>query len=125
MKFSLWCILIAGILPYVSAGIAKSGFKDFDNNNPRAWLAQQTGFRARANAAQQNSFEAFPFFAVVVLIAYILQAPANWVNLLAGLFVAARIGFIYCYVTDKASLRSICWTIGVICVLGIFVLSVI
>ena len=114
MKFSLWCILIAGILPYVSAGIAKSGFKDFDNNNPRAWLAQQTGFRARANAAQQNSFEAFPFFAVVVLIAYILQAPANWVNLLAGLFVAARIGFIYCYVTDKASLRSICWTIGVI-----------
>jgi len=125
MKFSLWCILIAGILPYVSAGIAKSGFKDFDNNNPRAWLAQQTGFRARANAAQQNSFEAFPFFAVVVLIAYILQAPANWVNLLAGLFVAARIGFIYCYVTDKESLRSICWTIGVICVLGIFVLSVI
>ena len=125
MKFSLWCILIAGILPYVSAGIAKSGFKDFDNNNPRAWLAQQTGYRARANAAQQNSFEAFPFFAVVVLIAYILQAPANWVNLLAGLFVAARIGFIYCYVTDKASLRSICWTIGVICVLGIFVLSVI
>lgn len=125
MKFSLWCIFIAGILPYVSAGIAKSGFKDFDNNNPRAWLAQQTGFRARANAAQQNSFEAFPFFAVVVLIAFILQAPAIWVNLLAGLFVAARIGFIYCYVTDKASLRSICWTVGVICVLGIFVLSVI
>ena len=125
MKFSLWCILIAGILPYVSAGIAKSGFKDFDNNNPRAWLAQQTGFRARANAAQQNSFESFPFFAVVVLIAYILQAPANWVNLFAGLFVASRIGFIYCYVTDMASLRSICWTVGVICVLGIFVLSVI
>jgi uncharacterized MAPEG superfamily protein len=125
MKFSLWCIFIAGILPYISAGIAKSGFKDFDNNNPRAWLAQQTGFRARANAAQQNSFEAFPFFAVVVLIAYLLQAPANWVNLLAGLFVAARMGFIYCYVTDKASIRSICWTVGVICVIGIFVLSII
>ena len=95
MKLSLWCVFVAGVLPYISAGIAKWGFKDFDNNNPRAWLAQQTGFRARANAAQQNSFEAFPFFAAVVLIAYQLQAPIYWVNLLASVFVLALIGFIY------------------------------
>ena len=45
-----WCILIAAVLPIVCAGIAKAGFKRFDNNNPRDWLAAQDGFRRRANA---------------------------------------------------------------------------
>ena len=125
MKLSLWCVFVAGLLPYISAGIAKWGFKQFDNNNPRAWLSQQTGFRARANAAQQNSFEAFPFFAASVLIAYQLQAPTNLINLLSVVFVASRVAYIYSYVADKANLRSLCWLVGIVSVISIFVLSVI
>jgi uncharacterized MAPEG superfamily protein len=123
MTTALWCILIAGLLPYICAGTAKWGFHQFDNNNPRQWLANQTGFRARANAAQHNSFEAFPFFASAVIIASFTQAPSTWINVLAIMFVIARVGFIVCYVMDKPKLRTLCWTAGVSCVIALFVIS--
>jgi len=114
------CVLIAGLLPYVCAIVAKWGFKNFDNNNPRQWLAQQTGFRARGNAAQANSFEAFPFFAAGVIIATLAQVDAARIDLYAMVFVAARVGFIVCYVADKASLRSLCWLVGLLSAVGLF-----
>ena len=52
MNLPVACVLIAGMLPLVSTAIAKWGFQGFDNHNPREWLSRQTGFRARANAAQ-------------------------------------------------------------------------
>ena len=64
-------LLIAGLLPIVCAGIAKWRAKDYDNNQPRAWIEEQDDWRARANAAQQNSFEAFPLFAGGVLLALV------------------------------------------------------
>ena len=54
MKISVLCLLIAGVLPLISTAIAKWGFRDFDNHYPREWLARQTGFRARANAAKNG-----------------------------------------------------------------------
>ena len=62
-------VLISGFLPVLCAGISKAGRKDYNNHDPRAWSAQLTGYRARANAAQANSLEAFPFFAAAVLVA--------------------------------------------------------
>ncbi len=114
------CVLVAGLLPYVCAMVAKWGFKKFDNHNPREWLAQQTGFRARANAAQVNSFESFPLFAAGVIIATLAQVDAARIDLYAFVFVAARVGFMVCYVTDKASLRSLCWLVGLLSVVGLF-----
>ncbi len=43
MTIALWCVFIAGILPYVATMIAKSGRHGFDNRAPRQWLAQQEG----------------------------------------------------------------------------------
>lgn len=114
------CVLVAGLLPYVCAMVAKWGFKKFDNHNPREWLAQQTGFRARANAAQANSFESFPLFAAGVIIATLAQVDAARIDLYAFVFVAARVGFMVCYVTDKASLRSLFWLVGLLSVVGLF-----
>ncbi len=62
MTIAYWCVLFMGLFPYVAAGIAKKGFEGYDNSLPRQWLAQQTGFRARANAAQANLFESLPLF---------------------------------------------------------------
>jgi len=123
MSIALWCVLVAGMLPYLGTAFAKWGFKDFDNNNPRQWLANQTGFRARGNAAQANSFEAFPLFAAAVFTAIFTQAPQGAINCLACIFVFSRIFFIVCYVTDKPALRSICWTVGIACAIGLFVVS--
>ena len=121
MKWSYLCLLVAGLLPVVCAGIAKTGFKDYDNHDPRAWLARTTGFRARANAAQANSFEAFPFFASGVLLALHAGVDSARVDALAVAFVLARLAYIACYVADLATLRSLVWTVGMGCVVALHV----
>lgn len=122
MTIALWCVLIAALLPYVAVGIAKWD-NSFDNNNPRDWLARQEGAKRRAHAAHLNSFEAFPFFAAAVIIATIAKAPANWVDALAVLFIAARTAYIWCYVRDQAGMRSIVWMIGLVACVALFVVA--
>ena len=114
-----WCVLIAALLPMVCAYLAKSGGfgrppqqGGFDNRDPRAWLQRQTGFQARANAAQANSFEALPFFIGAVVIAHQLGAPQTWLDLLALLFVLLRGFYILMYVADMAMVRSSVWAAG-------------
>lgn len=124
MNWTYFSLLIAGVLPVACAGIAKLGFKEYDNHNPRAWLAKQTGFRARANAAQSNSFEAFPFFAAGVLLALLAGVDHGKIDALSIGFVLARLGYIACYVADKATVRSIVWAIGYGCVIALYVLAI-
>ena len=121
MNWAYLSVLLAGVLPVLCAGIAKAGFKQYDNNNPRAWLAKQTGFRARANAAQANSFEAFPFFATGVLLAVVSQVNSARIDILALGFLLARIAYIVCYLANKPTWRSIFWAVGFFCTLALFV----
>ncbi len=121
MKTAFLCVLIAGLLPYVGTMAAKWGFRRYDNHNPRQWLAEQTGFRARGNAAQANSFEAFPLFAAGVIIATLAQVETALTDALAVTFVLARVGYIVCYVADKATWRSIFWLVGLLSVVALFV----
>ncbi len=121
MKWSYLCLLVAGLLPVLCAGIDKAGLKGYDNHNPRAWLAQVTGYRARANAAQANSFEAFPFFVSGVLLALHAGVDPARVDALALAFVLARLGYIACYLANLATLRSIVWTVGAGCVVALHV----
>ena len=111
-----WCVLVAVFLPIVCAGIAKWGSfgkprsqGGFDNVDPRAWLARQTGWRARANAAQANSFEALPFFMGAVIIAHQMGAYQFRLDLLAFVYVVLRMVFILLYVAGMANLRSLVW----------------
>jgi uncharacterized MAPEG superfamily protein len=120
MTIAYCCVLFMGLFPFVAAGIAKKGFEGYDNGMPRQWLAKQTGFRARANAAQANLFESLPFFFAAVIIASIANAPQNRIDLLAIGFVAARIAYLICYVADWPTTRSIVWLAGLICVVTIF-----
>ncbi len=104
MTIALWCVLVAGILSYVATLIAKSGRSGFDNRDPRGWLAKQEGFRKRANAAQMNAFEAFPFFAAGVIIAHVLNGPQSLVDTLALVFIAARVAYLAFYLADQGTL---------------------
>ncbi|MDD2713503.1 MAG: MAPEG family protein [Simplicispira sp.] len=110
------CVLVMALLPLVCAGLAKRGGfgkprKDggYDNHDPRAWLARQSGYSARANAAQANTFEALPFFIGAVIIAHQLGAPQGWLDGLASAFVLLRIGYILLYVADRPTARSAVW----------------
>ena len=111
-----WCVLVMAILPIVCAGIAKYGMfsksrRDggYDNHNPRTWLGKQTDWRARANAAQANTFEALPFFFAAVIIAHQLQARQTVVDILALMFVVLRLAYVLMYVADMAKTRSVIW----------------
>ena len=121
-----WCVLVAAILPIVCAGIAKSGMftiapakGGYDNNNPRSWLARQSDWRSRANAAQANTFEALPFFFAAVITAHLLQAPQTQLDILALIFVMLRIAYVIMYVADLAKARSIVWTLALLVNIGI------
>ena len=120
MTIAYACILIMGLLPYVAAGIAKKGFEGYDNSMPRQWLAKQSGFRARANAAQANLFESLPLFFAAVIIAHIAHAPQSRIDVLAIGFVIARIAYLICYVVNWPTTRSIVWLAGMVCVVAIF-----
>ncbi len=113
MTLAFWCVLVTGLLPFVAIGIAKAD-KEFlrNNNQPRDWEAKFTGKRARAHAAHLNTFEAFPLFAAAVIIAAFCKAPQPIVDGIAVAFVLARILYIWCYVADRATLRSLVWMVG-------------
>jgi uncharacterized MAPEG superfamily protein len=115
-----WCVLLAAIMPILCAGMAKSsGFGKpvqeggYDNAMPRQWLAGQSGWRARANAAQANCFEALPFFIGAVAMAQHAGADAARLDMLALLFVGLRLVYVALYITDRANARSLAWTLAV------------
>ncbi|RTL20010.1 MAG: hypothetical protein EKK52_11465 [Burkholderiales bacterium] len=127
MTMAQICLLIACLLPIGCTLIAKfQGIgkrrRDggFDNHRPREWLATLEGWRARANAAQANSWEALPVFAAGLFVAHQHQAAQATVDALALGFVAARLGFIAAYLADRASLRSLLWFGGFASSLALF-----
>jgi len=120
MALSYWCVLLACMLPIVAAGVAKWGTFSrpareggYDNEDPRAWLALQSGRRARANAAQANSFEALPLFIAAVLTAQQLQVQQVLIDGLSAAFVLLRVVYLVLYVTNRATARTLVWSAGI------------
>ena len=120
MTIALWCVLVAGLLPYAGTVIAKAGGTRYDNRDPRAWLDRQSGWRRRADNAQRNGFEAFPFFAAAVLVAQFMQAPQARIDMLALAFVAARIVYLGFYLANLHYLRSLAWLVGFVTTVLLF-----
>ena len=122
MTIAYWCILIAALLPYPIVVLAKAR-SGYDNHAPREHLAQAEGYRKRANWAQLNAFEAFPPFAAAVIIAQSMHAPQSNVDALAITFIATRILHAGFYILDRPTLRSLVWSLGFTCVIGLFALA--
>ena len=121
MNIPVLSLLVTGLLPICSSAVAKWGFKQFDNHQPREWLASQTGFRARANAAQHNAFEAFPFFAVAVVLGLVMQLDPAVLDRYCLIFMAARVLYLIAYVADIATFRTVCWLTGYASCIAIYV----
>ena len=130
MTIAYWCVLISVFMPIVWAGCAKAGgvrggAGRFDNAAPRDYLGRLQGWPARANWAQQNALEAFAPFAAGVIIAHqIGNLAQTTIDLLAIIFIAARIAYGLFYMADRANLRTVVWLIGFVSTLLLFVLSV-
>jgi uncharacterized MAPEG superfamily protein len=120
MTIALWCVLVAGLLPIITVGLAKGSGGAYDNNDPRGRAGSYTGLARRAYAAHLNGFEAFPLFAAAVLVAELKGGPRGMVDGLAVVFIAARLGYVGLYLADMAALRSLVWTVGFFSAIAIF-----
>lgn len=119
MSIAIWCILAAAILPMLAAFPAKLN-KEFDNSNPRDPAFWADGFRKRAQNAQSNGFEAFPVFAISVIVGLGHGGDPVWIDKLAVLFICLRVIYTLCYWTDRATPRSVAWAMAYLSVIGIF-----
>lgn len=120
MTLPLWCLFFSALLIFlakvpVAKAMAAEGSGRYDNHHPRAQQARLTGFGARALAAHQNSFEAFPLFAAGVLVAHVTQSQGVLVDVAAVLFVVARMLYLLLYWADLAWQRSLVWVVGLAC----------
>lgn len=122
MTTAYWMILVAGLLPYWPT-VASKWRRSYSNAAPRAGVDQLKPRHQRAYWAQLNAFEAFPFFAAAVIVAHlpVSRAGQAWIDGLAVAFVGFRILYTLAYIYDKPALRSLLWSCGLLCVIGLFV----
>ena len=121
MTVAEWCIFGALMLYLLTIAPVKwIGFRRFDNAKPRDPAFYADPLRSRALGAHQNGIEAFPFFAIAVLLAEFREGPQRLIDELAILFLIVRIAYVLTYLGDRPTLRSILWNIGFAINLAIF-----
>ena len=121
MTLAELCVF-ASVVLYIAtiASIKWVRFRSFDNAKPRDPSFYSDPISARALGAHQNGIEAFPLFAFAVLLAEFRDSPQRLIDELAVLFVIVRIAYVFTYVGDRPTLRSILWSIGFAINLAIF-----
>ncbi|MDY3306740.1 MAPEG family protein [Psychrobacter sanguinis] len=123
---AIWSMMIASVLPLLFAILAKvlGGFGVADNSHPRDVVAEYTGRAARANAAQQNSYESLPIFLASVIVAMLFFVPQVVINYLAVMYVMLRVIYGIAYIVNLPTLRSIIWTLSMACCFMLFYLAI-
>ena len=121
MTIAEWCVFGTLLLYLLTILGAKwAGGRAFNNARPRDPEFYGDPIRARALGAHQNGIEAFPFFAVAVLLAEFRLGPQRLIDELAVLFLIVRIAYVFTYLGNRPTLRSILWSIGFAINIAIF-----
>ena len=123
MTVAEWCVFGTLMLYLLTVASVKwIGFRRFDNARPRDPVFYDDAIRARALGAHQNGIEAFPFFAVAVLLAEFRLGPLSLIDELAVLFLIVRIAYVFTYLGNRPTLRTILWSLGFAINIAIFFL---
>ncbi|TMK44249.1 MAG: MAPEG family protein [Alphaproteobacteria bacterium] len=121
MTIAEWCVFGAVMLYLLTIAPFKViGLPRFDNSKPRDPAFFEDPLRARALGAHINGIESFPFFATAVLLAEFRLGPQRLIDELAVLFLIVRIAYVFTYLGDRPTLRSILWNTGFAINLAIF-----
>ena len=121
MTIAEWCVFGAVMLYLLTIAPFKViGVPRFDNSKPRDPAFFDDPLRARALGAHINGIESFPFFATAVLLAEFRLGPQRLIDELAVLFLIVRIAYVFTYLGDRPTLRSILWNTGFAINLAIF-----
>jgi uncharacterized MAPEG superfamily protein len=124
MTIAFWCVLATVLAPYFLSVAARSQASRAEYvEDPRAYNECLTGWRRRAHLAHLNAFEAVPAIVAGVMVAELAHAPRAHIDALALAFVAFRVLHAVFYIADKPLLRSHAWRLGIICVIGLFVVA--
>ena len=125
MTIAEWCVFASLMLYLLSiASVKWIRHRRFDNSRPRDPAFYEDPIAARALGAHQNGIEAFPFFAVAVLLAEFRAGPQRLIDELAVLFLIVRIAYVLTYLGNRPTLRSILWSIGFAINIAIFFMPV-
>jgi uncharacterized MAPEG superfamily protein len=126
MTIAEWCVFGAVLLYLLTIAPVKwIRFRRFDNSKPRDGAFYEDPIAARALGAHLNGLETFPFFAIAVLLAEFRLGPQRLIDELAVLFLIVRIAYVFTYIGNRPTLRSILWNIGFAINVGIFFMPVI
>ena len=121
MTVAEWCVFATLMLYLLSIAPVKwIRFRRFDNSRPRDPAFYEDPIAARALGAHQNGIEAFPFFAVAVLLAEFRLGPQHLIDELAVLFLIVRIAYVLTYLGNRPTLRTILWSTGFVINVAIF-----
>jgi uncharacterized MAPEG superfamily protein len=127
MTTPFWCLFVASVIPFVLGFVSHyfryKQFGSIDNKYPRLQQAQLEGAGARAQAAEENAFEALPVFAAAVFVAHLAGANAGTAATLSLIFVAARVLHAIAYLANIDALRTLVFVVGLGCWVGLFVIS--
>ncbi|MDM0045670.1 MAPEG family protein [Variovorax dokdonensis] len=116
-----WCVIVAGVLPYLTTFVAKAGsYGPRDNQAPREWSTRQSGWRSRLMAAAANGFETLPMFMAAVIIAHQLGYSQSTLDLYAMAYVALRVVYVAIYGAGAATVRSLVWGLAMLANAAIF-----
>lgn len=124
MDIAMWCVFGAFLLIYVTrlpvviASRRQEGYVELAN--PREQQARLKGLGSRAQAAHQNTIEAFAPFAAAVLISHLAGGSTNLADLLAACFIGLRVLYVAAYLADMNPWRTVIWMAGTLCIVGIF-----
>jgi uncharacterized MAPEG superfamily protein len=111
MTIAEWCVFGTLMLYLLTiASVKWAGHRHFDNARPRDPAFYEDAIRARALGA---------------LLAEFRLGPQHLIDELAVLFLIVRIAYVFTYLGDRPTLRSILWSIGFAINIAIFFLPAI
>ena len=80
----------------------------------------------RADRAHMNAVENSAPFVAAVVAAILAGAAPFWVNVLASVFLVARIAMAFVHIrTENQPMRSLCYVVGLVCLIALAVMAVI
>jgi len=127
MTTPFWCLLVIAFIPYVLApvgGFFKTRqFGTLDNKNPRLQSAQLEGPGARAQAAQENAWEALAVFGTVVVVNHLAGGDPGASATASLLYLVTRIVHPIAYIADIDKLRSGIFLVGIGSLVWMWVLA--
>lgn len=122
MTIAYWCLLATIVLPYIWVAIARLPVLTLEKNLiPRITSESYTGRRQRTYWAHLNALEVVAPFAAAVIVAHLLGAPQDRIDMLAMLFVGFRVAHAFMYIANLGILRTVMFTGSFICLVAIFI----